>query len=193
MKYTQGTKQKTLINHGFKCAVLMAVAICVMAAGALMDVVVANAKTVIKKKPCLIHLTSPKKETGKCELGINDPAAQIVIEGWRWSRLVWNNSYGVSPKGNDAFASEILERVTLNGQSVGRFMFVSKNFFGGMHHVLIRDGDKTTLDAEPGQTNKWEFGFDAYTKDELKQSMDALIKWAKAWKAYRGKNFGTKN
>ena len=141
--------------------------------------------TVEREGPCVIDLTAPKT-TGSCNLGVTDPPAKVVVKNWYRAtgpvpRLAEEEINKEITGGNkskyrsaDYFARYALENA--RSDALG---------FWTATPITIPD----TMDTAPG-TQKSEKRSGAYSKEELEAAKSAMLKWAQAWKNYRGSRFG---
>jgi len=136
--------------------------------------------TVERKGSCVLDLTAPKT-TASCRLSPTDPPAKLIVKGWYKDR-------GISDLGALLLASTPKERDKITAAFLSAKGKSPEVFFGADLLVVgIR-----YLDAPPGGVNRWTSSRSVryYTKDELKQAKDAVLKWAEAWREYRGSQFG---
>lgn len=177
--------KQTNINRTGKLAV-MGIISALMLSVAPMNAMVAHGKTVAKKKPCVITITAPR-ETGKCQLGPDDPPAKVVVKGWYFPK---GDFFDVVP--DDSLAGKLIPH------GLADFDYDARNFLKdwenkGMAAWQEGLGDEMSMsddiDPDEGETMITQT-YRAYTKAEAMQYMKAVSAWAHAWKKWRGKEFG---
>ena len=138
---------------------------------------------------CVIELVHPQERDG-CALHAYDPPAKLIVKGWYAPGPDAISLYVPRPGG------EAVNYIN-HGIETGQFKGVDAIADG-----FIRDSDKpplefwgyepvkapATLDAQPGGTNTWE-AENVYSLEELRKAKIAAVKWARAWKNYRGAKF----
>jgi len=156
------------------------------------DKKVKHVGTVPQGKPCVLNLTAPKSKA-ECHLKPYDPPAKLVVKGWYF---VGNNGTSIYSEGTadtikngqpvDDRTAKVLDKVAFE-YLVNRGSATVFQFFG-YDPMPFEGSPPATLDAPPGGSNKYELK-GAYTLDELKAYKVTVLKWARAWKRYRGSKY----
>jgi len=153
-----------------------------------------HAGTVERSHRCVLDLMAPKTRA-ECKIGPYDLPPKLVANGWyaptrtslhRGWRLIeeaLTTKTQDSIKDVDTTADYYLSR---KEKPAAFFWF----------YVKLEDINDSflsipaSLDASQGGSKKWEIkGDDLYTLGELKAYKAVVVKWARAWKIYRGSRF----
>lgn len=140
--------------------------------------------TTAKDKQCVIDLTAPKQK-GHCELGPNDPPAKIVVMGWHDAGNLGNIARDGILYPSDLSVekrSDLVAQVFLRD-----FVIVDGQILGPSGKYL--EVENTELNPSVGASKSWQ-NDNVYTLEESSRAMEVALKWAKAWKRYRGDKFG---
>ncbi len=153
----------------------------------------AQTGTVARRGPCVIDLSAPN-ESGNCRLGVTDPPAKLIVTGWFRAGI---DPADTAHSVNSAISGKKFKNVDEEAES----------FLKKARLAPIKFWDATpvkapaTLNAAPGATNRWTTGREniegglqlastIYSAGELVAAKQAALKWARAWKNYRGSRFG---